>query len=289
MRYLIVADFWADDFAGGAGKHSGGAELSDEILYDVLSERGAEVKKVRSADITHDFIDQEPNSVFILSNFFKIHPFLLERIETLKYILYCHDYKFIGHMQPQRYEGFIVPKEELINVSLFRNASAVICQSGLQQKIHIDNLGINNTINFSGNLWSTEILDLLEELIGAEKKDSTCSVVKSPYHEKGVVESIKFCIDNHFDYDLIGHKDYKTFLRQIALNKGLVFLNKLPETCGRIVVEAKMMNVHVHTTDLLGAYHEPWFNLMGKELIEVMRNKHNEVHRIITTLNYDKP
>ncbi len=287
MRYLIVADFWANDFAGGAGKHSGGAELSDEILFDILKNKGEDVHKIKSEQISHEFIDQEESSVFILSNFFKIHPFLLERIEKLKYVLYCHDYKFVGHMQPQRYDDFIVPKEELINVSLFQNASAVICQSGLQQQIHVDNLGINNTINFSGNLWSEEILDLLEELIAVEKKDSTCSVVKSPYHEKGVVESIKYCIDNHFDYDLIGHKDYKTFLRQLSSNKGLVFLNKLPETCGRIVVEAKMMGVNVQTTELLGAYHEPWFSLSGKELIKVMRDKHDEVHKIITTVNYD--
>ena len=58
--------------------------------------------------------------------------FLLEKIENLKYILYCHDYKFVGHMQPQQYENFIVPKEKLVCVSLFKNASAVICQSSLQ-------------------------------------------------------------------------------------------------------------------------------------------------------------
>lgn len=286
MRYVIIADFWANDFAGGAGKHSGGAELSDEILYSILSNRGESVVKIKSSEVTSDFLDEEEKSIFILSNFFQLNHFLLERIQELKYLLYCHDYKFVGHMQPQLYEGFKVPEEELINVNLFKKAIAVICQSGLQQKIHIDNLGIENTINFSGNLWNSEILDLIEKLLN-EPKQNTFSVVKSPYHEKGVVESIKFCIDNKLDYDLIGHKDYKTFLRQISANKGLVFLNKLPETCGRIAVEAKMMGVEVHTTELLGAYHEPWFNLQGKELINVMRSKHNKIYDIITTLNYD--
>ena len=93
-----------------------------------------------------------------------------------------------------------------------------------------------------------------------------------------------FCQQKGFDYDLIGNKDYNTFLHQIASNEGLVFWAKLPETCGRITVEAKMMNVLVHTTELLGASHEPWFNLAGKELIDVMRNKRENVYEILTNV-----
>ena len=41
------------------------------------------------------------------------------------------------------------------------------------------------------------------------------------------------------DYDLIGHKDHSTFLRQLSSNSAVVFWPRLPETCGRIAVEAK--------------------------------------------------
>ena len=285
MRYVIVADFWADDFAGGGGKHSGGAELSDEILFDVFQGKHEDVVKRKSSEVTSDFLDEERDSTFILSNFFQLHPFLLEKIENLKYILYCHDYKFVGHMQPQQYENFIVPKEELVCVSLFKNASAVICQSSLQQRIHYDNLGLNNLINFSGNLWAHEALDLMQSLISIPKKE-VCSVVKSPYLEKGVPEAIKFCIKEKLDYELISDKDYKKFLHKLGANKGLVFWSLLPETCGRIVVEAKMMGVNVRTTPLLGASHEPWFDLQGEELIDIMRNKHDEIHKIICNIEY---
>lgn len=285
MRYVIVADFWADDFAGGGGKHSGGAELSDEILFDILLGKEEDVIKRKSSEITSDFLEEERDSVFILSNFFQVHPFLLEKIENLKYILYCHDYKFVGHMQPQKYENFIVPKQELVCVSLFENARAVICQSSLQERIHRDNLGLNNLINFSGNLWANEALDLMQSLENVEKKE-VCSVVKSPYLEKGVPEAIKFCIKEKLDYELISDKDYRKFLHKLGSNKGLVFWSLLPETCGRIVVEAKMMGVNVHVNSLLGASHEPWFNLQGKELVDVMRNKHDEIHQIICNVEY---
>jgi hypothetical protein len=285
VRYVIVADFWADDFAGGGGKHSGGAELSDEILFNIFQNRNEDVIKRKSSEVTNDFLEEERDSTFILSNFFQLHPFLLEKIESLRYILYCHDYKFVGHMQPQKYEDFIVPKEELIFLSLFENASAVICQSSLQESIHRDNLGASNLINFSGNLWAHEDLDLMQSLGNGEKKE-ICSVVKSPYLEKGVPEAIKFCIKERLDYELISDKDYRKFLHKLGGNKGLVFWSLLPETCGRIVVEAKMMGVNVRTNSLLGASHEPWFNLQGKELVDIMRNKHDEIHEIICNIEH---
>jgi hypothetical protein len=286
VRYVIVADFWPEDFRGGGGNHSGGAELSDEILFSIFKQKNQDVLKCRSTDLTTDLLDSEKDSTFILSNFFNIHPFILEKIkDNCRYILYCHDYKFVGHMQPQKYENFIVPKEELIFVDLFQNAKAVICQSALQEKIHKDNLGLNNLINFSGNLWSSDTLDLIESLSeNTSNRNNRCSIVKSPYPEKGVAEAVLFCQQKGFDYDLIGNKDYNTFLHQIASNEGLVFWAKLPETCGRITVEAKMMNVLVHTTELLGASHEPWFNLAGKELIDVMRNKRENVYEILTNV-----
>lgn len=286
MRYVIVADWWPEDFRGGGGNHSGGAELSDGILFSIFQDKKENVVKYSSPDLTAEILDNEKDSTFIISNFFNIHPYVLERIkDEFKYILYCHDYKFVSHMQPQKYENFLAPKEELICVDLFQRAKAVICQSGLQEKIHKDNLGLSNLINFSGNLWSKDILNLIQSLSeNTSNRNDRCSVVKSPYAEKGVAEAILFCQKNHFDYDLIGNRDYKTFLHQIASNNGLVFWAKLPETCGRIAVEAKMMNVHVHTTDLLGASHEPWFNLSGEELIEVMRAKHEEIYKILTNV-----
>ena len=283
MRYVIISDFFGDDLAGGGGTHSGGAELSDDTLLNVLEEKGEDVIRIKGRDVTDDFIETEENSFFILTNFFHVHPFLLEKIQGLKYLLYCHDYKFVGNMQPNRYPECLVPENELINVNLFKNAIAVICQSELQTKIHEKNLHLTNLINFSGNLWKKETLDLLEELSSAPKKN-ICSVIKSPYPEKGVPEAIKFCIQKPMDYELVHDRDHGNFLSKIAHNQHLCFWPLLPETCGRIAVEAAMMNCEVHTNELLGASHEPWFNLEGEELINVMRNKHNEIHNIITNL-----
>tara|TARA_Y100000114_G_scaffold144784_1_gene153744 strand:- start:3661 stop:4515 length:855 start_codon:yes stop_codon:yes gene_type:complete len=281
VRYVIIADFWPEDYAGGGGSHSGGAELSDQILYELLQNKGEDVAKYKSSEVTRDLIEQEKDSAFIISNFFKIHHFLIEEIQKLKYILYCHDYKFIPHTEPQRYENFIAPKKDLIFVDFFKNAKSVICQSALQEKIYYDNLQISNLVNLSGNLWNNDTLNFIESLSNNEKSKA-CSVVKSPYIQKGVPEAIKFCIQNGLDYQLIGDKNYKNFLTQLSSNSSLTFWPRVPETCGRVAVEAKMMKVHVYTNELLGAAHEPWFNLEGRELVDLMRQRHQDVCDIIS-------
>jgi hypothetical protein len=283
VRYVLVADFFAEDTVGGGGTHSGGAELSDEILYSILKSKGEDVFRIRSRYINENFLNDEKDSLFILSNFFHIHPSILERFYDLNYCLIAHDYKFVAHTQPNLYKDFLVPKHELINTYLFHKAKATICQSSFQAAIHKKNLEVNNIINFSGNLWSNETLELMSQFSKNEKK-KVYSVVKSPYKEKGVPEAIKFCIENKLDYELVYDKNHNDFLKKISLNEGVVFWSKVPETCGRICVEAKMMNCIVHTNEMLGASYEPWFNLQGEELINVMKQKHQEIHKIITSL-----
>jgi hypothetical protein len=283
VRYVLIGDFFAEDTVGGGGAHSGGAELSDEILYNIFTEKGEDVFRIRSRFVSEEFLRDEKDSFFIISNFFHIHPSILGKFYDLNYCLVSHDYKFVSHMQPNHYDNFIVPKHELINTYLFHKAKAIICQSSLQADIHKRNLELKNIINFSGNLWSLETLELMSQLSSNDKKN-IYSVIKSPYCAKGVPEAISFCIEHRLDYELVHDKNHIEFLKKLSANQGVVFWPKVPETCGRICVEAKMMNCVVHTNEMLGASHEPWFNLQGQELINVMKEKHNHIHKIITSL-----
>lgn len=283
MRYILINDFFSEDLAGGG--HAGGAALNDEILIDIFEANDQEIVKIKSPDVTSDFLKKEKDSFFIISNFFRFPSIeMLKEFEGLKYIIYAHDYKFVNHMNPARYDNFLVPKNELICVDFFKAAKSVICQSSLQQKIYDKNLKDNvKTLNFSGNLWSLESLAVMRNLSVGDKKPIS-SVVKSHYAEKGTPEAIKFCIDNKMDYELIFDSDYNSFLHKISKNQSLVFWPKTPETCGRMVLEAKMMNVKVVFNNLLGASHEPWFGKDGEDLISEMTNKRQEIYDIISAI-----
>lgn len=273
MKYLICSDFFIEDFIGGAA-------LNDEELFVILQSKGEDVAKIKTSTIGTQFLKENKDSLFIISNFFGLIPEIREELQKLKYIIIAHDYKFVEHTNPARYKDFIVPTNEIINEAFYRNAQSIICQSSFQEKIYHKNLSDIKTINFSGNLWSEESLSLITSL-GSKTKREIVSVVKSPYSEKGVPESIKFCIENRLDYELVHDENYHDFLSKLSGNKGLAFLPLTPETLSRVVIECKMMDVKVFTSSMIGASHEPWFDKMSLDLINVMKDKKEEIYKII--------
>ena len=265
-KIILVSDFFIDDFVGGAA-------LNDEEIFKLLSKR-FDVYKIKSRYLYEGFIQENLDSFFIISNFFGINPELRDLIQrNCKYILYCHDYKFVQHTNPALYPNFQVSPNELINVSFHWDAHRIICQSQFQKDIYDRNLDRPlKTVNFSGNLWSEESLNLLESHCEKEKSDRA-AVIESPYPQKGTQASVEFCKDKQWNFDIIKDPNYESFLNKLSSYSKLVFLPTTPETCCRLVLEAKMMNVEVVTNELIGASYEDWYCLNGKDLINKMRHK----------------
>tara|TARA_R110000824_G_scaffold55069_19_gene151799 strand:- start:4804 stop:5652 length:849 start_codon:yes stop_codon:yes gene_type:complete len=274
-KIILISDFFIDDFVGGAA-------LNDEEIYSTLSQH-YDVQKIKSRYLYPGFIHENLESFFIISNFFLINPYLLKTIqEKCNYILYCHDYKFVKHTNPAVYPDFIVPSNELINVGIHKNAQAIICQTGFQKDIYDRNLKLpDKTINFSGNLWSDDHLNLLEELDRIEKDFNKCAIVESPYPQKGTEYSKQYCQQNNIPFDIIKHPDYESFLKILSEYSSLAFHPSTPETCCRLVLEAKMIGLKIYTNKLIGASYEPWYELNGTPLINAMRDKKKDLLQII--------
>ena len=265
-KIILISDFFIDDFVGGAA-------LNDEEIFKLLSKR-FDVYKIKSRYLYEGFIQENLDSFFIISNFFGIKPEIRELIQkNCKYILYCHDYKFVEHTNPAVYQNFTVPAPHLINVNFHWDAHRIICQSQFQKDIYDRNLNRPlKTVNFSGNLWSEESLTLLESFSDKEKSGKA-AVIDSPYPQKGTKVSASFCEEKEWDFDIIKDPDFESFLNKLAGYSKLVFHPTTPETCCRVVLEAKMMNVEVVTNELIGASYEDWYCLNGKDLINKMRHK----------------
>ena len=277
MKYIIVSDFFLEEFVGGAA-------LNDEEILKIFQQEKEDVTTVKSESISLEFLEKNKDAFYIISNFFSISDECIERLKTLKYLIYAHDYKFVRHMNPAAYEDFKVPEEDLIYTEFHKKAKAIICQSSLQEKIYQDNIPDITTINFSGNLWSDETFSLLEALSSKEKRPIV-SIVKSRWHQKGVPEAIKFCMDENYDYDLVYDEDYYRFLWKLSENQALAFYPLTPETCSRVVLECKMMNVKVFITKMVGACHEPWFEKHGTGLIDFLKGKRQEAYQIIKDIS----
>ena len=281
-KVILISDFFIDDFVGGAA-------LNDEEIYGLLSER-FDVQKIKSRYLYEGFIQENLDSFFVISNFFGINPFIRNLIQSkCKYILYCHDYKFVQHTNPAAYPNFLVPTNELINVNFHRDAHRIICQTQFQKDIYDRNLKFpEKTVSFSGNLWSKEHLKHLGNLSRVEKNDK-CAIVDSKYPQKGVKESVQYCEENNLEYDIIGDPDYSKFLELLSLYSTLVFHPSTPETCCRVVLEAKMMGLKVTTNKLIGASYEDWYNLNGIDLVDRMINKRETFADFISEIRRSEP
>ena len=280
-KIILISDFFIDDFVGGAA-------LNDEEIFKLLSKR-FDVYKIKSRYLYEGFIQENLDSFFIISNFFGINPELRNLIQkNCKYILYCHDYKFVHHTNPALYPNFEVSPNELINVDFHWGAHRIICQTQFQKDIYDRNLTRpHKTINFSGNLWSEESLDLLESHCDKEKNDRAV-VIDSPYPQKGTQASAEFCKDKQWNFDIIKDPNYESFLNKLSSYSKLVFHPTTPETCCRLILEAKMMNVEVVTNKLIGASYEDWYCLNGKDLINKMRHKRETFADFISQIRRDE-
>jgi len=203
-----------------------------------------------------------------------------EFLMDMDYVIYEHDHKYLKSRNPATYRDFKAPPSELINYSLYKNASAVFCQSKFHKDIVQKNLDIDNVINVGGNLWSEQSLNVIEQVSKLEKKDC-CSIMQSNISHKNTTEAIKYCNHKDMDYELVSDKSYFEFLRKLGSNMKFVFLPQTPETLSRVVVESRMMGCSVITNNLVGATKESWYKLKGRPLINKMREKHKEITDLI--------
>ena len=117
--------------------------------------------------------------------------------------------------------------------------------------------------------------------ISTKEKVPKYAIMDSKNWHKNTQGAIKACHGNNWEYDLIPPSQYNEFLTRLGKNEKFVFLPKTPETLSRIIVEARMMGMSVVTNKLVGATKEDWFELKGSDLIEVIRNKREEIPQII--------
>jgi len=270
-KIVFIADFFVENGLLGGG------ELNNDELCNLLIRAKHSLIKIKSAEVTEEFLYKNRSSKFIISNFIQLNPRFRDLLtEHCKYVIYEHDHKYLKSRNPSFYTDYVAPKDQIINYDFYKNAKAVFCQSNFHKQIVEKNLSLDNIISLGGNLWSDETLNLLEHLSG-QPKENKYSIMQSDNWHKNTADAVKFCKAKQFDFELIPSCSYEEFLNRLSRNDKFVFFPKTPETLSRIIVEARMAGMSVTTNNNVGASKEEWFKLKGKELINVMREKKMEI------------
>ena len=276
MKIAFLADFFVEDGINGGG------ELNNEELIKLLINKGNDVKKYHTHGLTIEKLPDKETKL-IIGNFIALSEEVKDNIiKNYSYIIYEHDHKYLKTRDPSQFKNYKAPEDQIVNKQFYKNAKAVVCQSKLHMRVVERNLHLDNIVSVSGNLWSEELLDYLEEISTLqEDKQDVCSIMYSNIPNKNVEGSILYCRVNQLKSEKIMPCSHKEFLTKLNKNKTLVFFPKTLETLSRIVVEARMLNCRITTNKNIGATSEDWFQLKGQPLINKMREKRLQIPEIV--------
>ena len=272
-KVVYISDFFASDVLGGA-------ELNDEELLKMLTIDGYEVNKIRSHNVSLDFLNANKDCFFIVSNFINLNKDCLDNLIDLEYIIYEHDHKYLKKRNPAFYKNFKAPLCEVVNFFFYKNAKKIICQSNFHKQIIEKNLKLKNIISVGGNLWSDQVLLKIKEF-SKNKKENKFSILDSNIAHKNTAGCVGFCLKRKNNYELIKNPNYISFLQSLSKNEKFIFLPKSPETLSRVVVEARMLGCKVIANQMVGATQENWFSLKGEELVDFFFDKKKEILKTI--------
>jgi hypothetical protein len=269
-KFVYMSDFSAAEIP------TGGGEINDKELIDILRSRNHKVKEFRTRDVTPEKIKELSGNLFIVSNFILLTEASKKELQQEKYVIYEHDHKYLASRDPAKYKDYRAPHRDIINRDFYKNAIAVFCQTSFHSKILKTNLMIENVVSLGGNLWSLESLELIKTLSEVDG-EPTAAIMDSTTPHKNTVGAIELCQAKEKEFNLVSSTSPKEFLEKLSKNQSLVFLPQTPETCSRLLVEARMLGLGIITNGKSGAVHEEWFKLKGKELISVMEAKREEI------------
>ena len=272
MSLIFVSDFYSDEVLGGA-------ELTTDAL---LSYNNSPVLKIKSSNITQEFINLYSSHYWIFGNFSHLNLNLLSSIsKKIKYSIIEYDYKHCKHRSFEKHansEGICDCDNsefgKLIN-SFFMNAKSIFWMSQLQKDITISkfpNLSQKENIILS-SVFSKDQLEKILSLKDKEKIKDSWAYLKSNSWVKGTKEAEIFLKDKHSRP--IENLSYDETLQLLSESENLVYLPAGSDTCPRLVIEAKLLNCNLHLNSNVQHQYEDWFKHYDSMIIvEYLKNNH---------------
>ena len=260
MRKILVSDFTIREVPHG------GSEWVNQVLIDKFN-----LEFEYSANLT----SWDLESFYVISNISLMRPELVREIPKLNYIIIENDYKICQSRHPWMYSNSIIPNNQRTNYDIYENAKAIFVQTTDHFNVYKINKVKGNFINLNCSIWADEDLVLLKNFLTQKPfKNNKSAIYYTNNWIKNSNGSIKYCIDNNIEYELIENQTIReVFLDKLSNCKNLVFFPIARETFCRLVVEAKCMGLDVITTKNYGASLETWFDMKGEDLIKFLRIK----------------
>ena len=261
-KVIYISDYFIDECPGGA-------EISDSVLIDFLRENKVSVQKIKCSNFNMHHAD-----TYIISNFHRLSRknknFLIK--ESVDYIIIERDQKYVRSRNTAEYPNFIAPPSEVVNKDFYAAAKTVFCLTSKQMEIMKEHINLNNIKSLGCTQFSKEQMRILSENIDNEKNNKY-AVVRGKRSDKAMA----ICNKNNLDFDVIENNDYKGFIQSLSKYHGIVFFSHAFESCCRLLIEARVLNLSIITDNRNGCTYEPWFKEnKGRDLLDFLEKKTEE-------------
>ena len=99
-KLIFISDFFL-------GEVRGGAEFCNDALISLLK-NDVEVLKIKSQQVTEDFINKNKDCFFVIANFFLMPENIKETLGNVTYVIFEHDHKYVKSNNPSLYRNFLI-------------------------------------------------------------------------------------------------------------------------------------------------------------------------------------
>jgi glycosyltransferase involved in cell wall biosynthesis len=263
---VFVADVFANEFIGGA-------ELTTQALIDSCK---FTYTRVHAKDVTAQLIELNKHKYWIFGNCsslnFDLFPLI---ISNLRYSVLEYDYKYCKYRSPEKHqatEGRYCNCHDTIHgqtiAAFFYAAKSTFWMSEAQQDRYATKFPF---LTEKKNIVLSSVFD--DEFFAAVKilneryKDHNRTkwiVLGSDSWVKGYSAAKQYCDSRSLDYEVISGVAPGTMLDILARAKGLVYLPNGPDTCPRLVIEAKLLGCELVLNDYVQHRYESWFDTDDK-------------------------
>lgn len=257
---IVVSDMFSEDY-------SGGAELT---LEAILAKAPGRVYKLHSMSLTPELIEANKDKLWILGNFSQVSKENLIELVTskVKYVIIECDYKYCSYRSSHlhklqqgkdcdchlREHGFFIR-------AFFQRAHKVFFMSVAQMQEYIRLFPQIKPHNFclQSSTFSDDTIVNFSELRAHRDPNDKWAIVSGGSWIKAERETVEWCKNKGFPYELLGGLSPDNFLKKLSTMKGLVFRPAGYDTCPRLVIEAKMLGLELELNDLVQHRDESWF------------------------------
>ena len=241
-----ISDYFIENFQGGA-------EISDNVVINFLISNGFVVNKIQSLNFNPLM---ENKKTYIISNFSQLSEvnkkwFINSKI---KYIIIERDQKYVKTRNTAMYENFIAPPEQVINKEFYKKAHKVFCLTGHSANLLKQHINLTNVISLGCTHFSAEHFNILKNNLN-NKKNNKFIITTGKRSDL----AIQYCKENNLKFEIINKINYKNFIEQLSCYKGLVFFSHVVESCCRLLIEARILNLTIITDNKNGCTYEDWF------------------------------